>query len=371
MPATLPLELVHAILRAYIQRDFFDEDWSPYHHRIAPLCLVCKDFKYVVQPVLWSHLRLSSYQQLEKLGAPETGTSHLFQHVEEFAGLDCRRTAHFRFEQQAFDILGMVAPSLQHITLRTFGGTYAFVHKVSSFAANLQILSLVRVSVCDWIMAKLLHKDCTPRLRRLYLAELLDTDEPEDMFAESFLPLQDLDLRRVKTVQLKPQSALYHPDGPFDNKADVLLSWTAQSGYQLSGPFELPRFFQLHILHWMLEAPTSQFTEAIRSVLDVVWGEEVERGLRTLFDVCIDAGVSIYFYDDSSEESSLHMSDAFLRFIDNPLMPDENPLKVEWERRTHEVRPWTDDGTLWDLAKGFDEESESGKEDGLGNDDVP
>ncbi|BGP61931.1 hypothetical protein NBRC10512v2_003252 [Rhodotorula toruloides] len=341
MPATLPLELVHAILRAYIQRDFFDEDWSPYHHRIAPLCLVCKDFKYVVQPVLWSHLRLSSYQQLEKLGAPETGTSHLFQHVEELAGLDCRRTAHFRFEQQAFDILGMVAPSLQHITLRTFGGTYAFVHKVSSFA------------------------------------ELLDTDEPEDMFAESFLPLQDLDLRRVKTVQLKPQSvellpsALYHPDGPFDNKADVLLSWTAQSGYQLSGPFELPRFFQLHILHWMLEAPTSQFTEAIRSVLDVVWGEEVERGLRTLFDVCIDAGVSIYFYDDSSEESSLHMSDAFLRFIDNPLMPDENPLKVEWERRTHEVRPWTDDGTLWDLAKGFDEESESGKEDGLGNDDVP
>uniref|UniRef100_A0A0K3CIT4 F-box domain-containing protein n=1 Tax=Rhodotorula toruloides TaxID=5286 RepID=A0A0K3CIT4_RHOTO len=397
MPVTLPLELVLDIVRTYIQRDFFDEDWSPYYHRITPLCLICKDFKDVVQPALWSHLRLSDYGQLEKLAAPETGTSHLFKHVEEFAGLGSRRTAHFRFEQQALDILRMAAPSLQHITLRTFGGFCAFVHKVSSFAAlrslaledfalyngpapflltNLQDLSLVRVSACSYIVTRILHKDCTPRLRRLYLADLLDTDEPEDLFAESFLPIQDLDLRRVKTVQLKPQSVgllpspLYHPAGPFDKKSDVLFSWTAQSGYRLWGSFELPRYFQLHIAGWMLDTPTSQFAKAIKSVLDVVWGEDFERGLRTLFDECIDAGIPIYFYNDSSEDASLRMSDAFLRFVDNPSMPDENPLIVEsrQSRKGKKTSPKTDEATLWTFAKGFGETGDSDDEDDLGND---
>ncbi|BGO98825.1 hypothetical protein NBRC10513v2_003222 [Rhodotorula toruloides] len=416
MPVTLPLELVLDIVRIYIQRDFFDEDWSPYHHRLAPLCLVCKDFNNVIQPVLWSHLRLGDYAQLEQLAAPETGTSHLFQHVEEFAGLGPPNRDSLHAGQQVVYLLKQEIQNVRSIALRSFGGNVLGVDGLGSCKAltslalenfvlrdvpvslvlpNVQELSLVRVGTPGYIVRRILHNICTPSLRRLYLASLSETDEPEDLFAESFLPIQDLDLRRVKTVQLKPQSVgllpspLYHPAGPFDKKSDVLFSWTAQSGYRLWGSFELPRYFQLHIAGWMLDTPTSQFAKAIKSVLDVVRGEEfeaiflpssvsnranvptwIQRGLRTLVDVCIDAGVPIYFYDDDSEESSLRMSDAFLCFIDNPSMPDENPLILESRRsRAGKGRsPKTDEETLWTFAKTFGEIGDSDDEDDLGND---
>ncbi|BGO90994.1 hypothetical protein NBRC10512_002248 [Rhodotorula toruloides] len=421
MPASLPLETVLDIVRAYIQRDFFYEDWSPYHHRLATLCLVCKAFKDLVQRVLWSRLRLSSDAQLEKLAEPETGTSRLFQHVEDFAGLGPDCDGHFRDGLQVDELIGSLLPNVRSVAMRSFGGSVfdmervAFCMALTSLAlesyflcdisrslvlANLYDLSLVRVSSASpYGVSRVLHEDCTPALRRLYLADIFDANEPDSWFPEPRLPIQGLDLRRVKTVQLKPESvellpsALYHPDGPFGNKSDVLLSWTAQSGYQLSGSFELPRFFQLHILHWMLEAPTSQFTEAIRSVLDIVWGEEfeviflpssvrnranvptwIQRGLRTLFDECIDAGISIYFYSDSSEESSLRMSDAFLRFVNDPSMPDESPLIVESvvesrRSRTGEATsPKTHEETLWTFAKSFGEIGDLDDEDDLGGD---
>ncbi|BGP31468.1 hypothetical protein JCM10296v2_003233 [Rhodotorula toruloides] len=144
------------------------------------------------------------------------------------------------------------------------------------------------------------------------------------------------------------------------------------------------------LARWMLETPSSQFTEAIKNVPDVVWGRKfeviflpaslrnravvptwIQRGLRTLVDVCRDAGVPIYSYDDDSEESSLRTSDAFLRFLDHPSIPDENPLKVEWERRMREVLPVTDDGTSWDFGKGLDAGSESGEMGELGDDYLP
>ncbi|BGP24085.1 hypothetical protein JCM10295v2_002986 [Rhodotorula toruloides] len=100
LPVTPPLELVPDIVRVYIQRDFFDGDWAVYQARLAPLCLVCKNFNDVVQPFLWSCLPVGSSEQRKTLAAPENGTSHLFQHVEEFAGLGPRHRASLHARQQ-------------------------------------------------------------------------------------------------------------------------------------------------------------------------------------------------------------------------------------------------------------------------------
>lgn len=67
MPVILPLEIVLDIVHLYIQRDYFDKDWAPYHHRLVPLCLLCKDFKELVQPVLLSRLRVSTQGELSML----------------------------------------------------------------------------------------------------------------------------------------------------------------------------------------------------------------------------------------------------------------------------------------------------------------
>ncbi|BGO90982.1 hypothetical protein NBRC10512_002260 [Rhodotorula toruloides] len=383
MLATLPLELVLDIVRVYIQRDFFDEDWSPYHHRIAPLCLVCKDFNDVVQPVLWSicvsPATINSRNLPRLRPAPRTSSStsrSLRDSVLPIAPV---------FTPASKSSLTFLA--LENFVLRNV--------PVSLVLPNVQELSLVRVGTPRYIVERLLDKICTPSLQRLYLASLSETEEPEDLFAESFLPIQHLDLRRVKAVQLKPQSveilpsALYYQTGPFSEETEILLSWTVQAREQLWGSFALPRYFQLHIPSWMIEAPTSQFAKSIHRVLDVVWGEEfeviflpssvrnranvptwIQRGLRTLFDECIDADILIYFYDDTSEESSLRMSDAFLRFVNNPSMPDENPLMVETRRSGagKGTTPKTDEETLWTFAKSFGEIGDSDDEDDLGND---
>ncbi|BGO98819.1 hypothetical protein RTBOTA2_003292 [Rhodotorula toruloides] len=340
MPPTLPLEIVLDIVRTYIQRDFLDEDWPAYHSRLAPLCLVGKYLRSIVQPVLWSHLSLSYAAELKKLAAADSTISHLFKHVKAFAGLHPLHCPRFHAGKQSF--------------------------------------KLIR---------------CTPSLRRLYLANLADHNFPDDL-DEPFLPIQDIDLRRVEAVQLKPETLeVFRSDlpalrGPFSDETEILLSWTAKPHERFWGSFELSRHLQIHISPYMLEQTTSQFADSIPPVLDHISSGKhkviflpstvrsraatptwIQRGFRTLFDACLDADVPIYFYHDTSEDSSLRMSDAFLRFLDNPSMPDENPLKIEWERWGREGLPGRDDGTLWDFAKGFDEGSESGEKDGLGNDD--
>ncbi|BGP31471.1 hypothetical protein JCM10296v2_003236 [Rhodotorula toruloides] len=311
-------------------------------------------------------------------------------------------------------------PNVRSVALRTFGGGIWLGDSLSPFAGtcsqilrlttltslaienyvlrdapktlvltNLQDLSLVHVSTLPSVVWGILLESCTPALRRLLLAKL-DASDPEDIFADPFLPNQGLDLRRLWAVQLEPHSSellpstLTYPAGPFGEETKVLFSWMARSGDQFLGFFELPRHFQLHIAPWMLEAPTSQFAKAVSCVLDVMCAEQfeviflpstvrnraniptwIQQGLRTLFDECIDAGISIYFYDDTLKESSLRMSDAFLRFVDNPSMPDENPLIVE-SRRSRTGKGTSlkiDEETLRALAKSFEALGDSDDED--------
>lgn len=242
---------------------------------------------------------------------------------------------------------------------------------------SLRELALVRVYASIDTFKAFLRESCTPSLRGLYLAQLYI-----NVFHEPYLPLEGVDLHRIEAVQLKVDylsllpSTLVGSSGPFTEETHILCTWTANSRDHLWGGFQLPCNFQIHIPPEMLDAPTSQFAKSIRRVLEVVWGEELEviflpssvrhrssvpkwiqRGLRTLFDECIEADISIYFYNDTSDESSFRMSDAFLRYVDNPALEDENPLKVESRRarkRGAQVHQ-SDDGTLWTFAKGFGE----------------
>ncbi|PRQ75359.1 hypothetical protein AAT19DRAFT_14381, partial [Rhodotorula toruloides] len=179
MPPTLPLEIVLDIVRTYIQRDFLDEDWPAYHSRLAPLCLVGKYLRSIVQPVLWSHLSLSYAAELKKLAAADSTISHLFKHVKAFAGLHPLHCPRFHAGKQSFKLIRSVMPNVQSVALRAFGGRVVAIDRLGSFAAlnslalkdfvlsevseslvlaNVQDLSLVNLRVRGYIVTTILDK---------------------------------------------------------------------------------------------------------------------------------------------------------------------------------------------------------------------
>ncbi|BGP31491.1 hypothetical protein JCM10296v2_003256 [Rhodotorula toruloides] len=373
MPATLPLELVLDIVRVYIQRDFFDENWPAYHHRIAPpLCLVCKDSKDVLQPVLWSHLRLTSSNQLKHLHAPA-----LFKHVEEFLGLGPVDRIGQQKDERPAQLIRWKMPNVGGVVLRGFGRGRLSMEAWAPFA-GLETLSLVRVRAWRENFRNFLPEQCTPSLRQLVLADLMNTEDANDILPECYLPVHDVDLRRLKAVQLEPQygdmlpDSFVHPDGPFGEETEVLLVWSAgRETFEVDVEKESPQYLQLQIPSSVLDDEFRHFAKMVYRISDMVSDEVlsavflpktvrarrsvkpwIEAAIKTLLDICIEFDVSVHCYSDW--ETTTGMSNIFLRCLDDSDMEDENQLISE-NRRWSSIAdmPKDDDGTLWTLAEGL------------------
>ncbi|BGP24102.1 proteophosphoglycan ppg4 [Rhodotorula toruloides] len=404
MPATLPLELVLDIVRVYIQRDFIDEDWEAYQARLAPLCLVCKVFKDVVQPVLWSHLRLSSSRQLKQLNAPP-----LFKHVEEFLGLGPVDRIGGQNDERPAQLVRWKMPSVGSVVLRGFARGRLSMEAWAPFAAlrcltldnyilsnvpltlrlpGLETLSLVRIRAWRESFRNLLHAQCTPSLRQLVLADLLDTEDANDFLPECYFPTAyDVDLRRLTAVQLEPQhgdmlpDSFVHPDGPFGEETAILLVWSAEKEtFEPDEEKEFPQYLQLQIPSSVLEDESRHLAKMIYRISDMTIGDVlsavflpetvrtrrsvkpwIETAIKTLLDICIEFDVSVHYYSDWETTG---MSKGFLRCLDDPDMEDENPLISE-NRGWSSIKdmPKNDDGTLWTLAEGLPDEEETSEYD--------
>ncbi|BGP31441.1 hypothetical protein JCM10296v2_003205 [Rhodotorula toruloides] len=414
MPATLPLQLVLDIVRAYIQRDFFDEDWSPCHHRIAPLCLVCKDFNDVVQPVLWSYLPPVAFEAYE-LFARDSSARHLFGHTRGIWGKYLRDTIS-RYDwaskeegdeddaddededdedEAQFD---RIYRHLAHIEDIRLVSSWISMDKLARFAAlrnltleshslpdfteiehlvfpGLRTLSLVEIRTWDpWKVSGLLEASVTPALRPLFLSNIVIEHARHD---ESYWPAE-VDLSRVSAVQLQPSEThgiphdFWRPQGPFAPGCSVMLTadTTKNSFYFIIDecPSHFPAYFQLVVppergrqssgsnfirltrdfAKYLDPDPADEadgFKVAflpsylrVRAVLDLsLWPY-----IKGLFSACQKGGVKVIFFRDTDETRG-SISSAFLNYLEDPSVPDQNPLVVESNEPSHEV----DAATLW------------------------
>ncbi|BGO98843.1 hypothetical protein NBRC10513v2_003239 [Rhodotorula toruloides] len=359
MTVTLPLELVLDIVGVYIQRDFFDEDWSPYQHRLTPLCLVCKDFKDVVQPVLWSHVRVTTPRELKRLASPKVGAAHLFENVKDFMGLGPVNRLASTDDERPAQLIRSKMPGVRSIILRGFGKGLLSMDAFVPFAA-LRALAIKNYVLHD------------------------ANDDPEDY--EDCLPIGDLDWRRLQIVQLQPQLlqllpfALCHPSGPFNDGASLLLSWEAPNdGFFPDG--ELPRNLQLIVPAVVLEDSGYAFPSftvmcrrivdqvrrgafdtvflpsTLRKRIEVEWW--LEGGIKFLLQACQETSTKIIYYRDT-DESRATISEAFFRFLARPTT-DENPLVLEARQEAKERDAYRT-GAGQELDESSDEAEESAEE---------
>ncbi|BGP24072.1 hypothetical protein JCM10295v2_002973 [Rhodotorula toruloides] len=292
MPGTVPLHLVLDIVRAYIQRDFFDEDWGPYHHRLAPLCLVWKDFKDVVQPVLWSYLPPAGFEEPEERFAPHSGVRHLFKHVKGFWAdyLQDYVPGRDEAEQSPFFVVLKGLPNVASVRLCVcdvsfenaarfadgpppiFGckGTRLMCSTVAlrsltiedlSFGGvdeglifpHLETPSLFEVRTRDeGNISASLNSSVTPALRQLFLDPVWIEGARS---SESYAPEGDVDLSRVTATQLQTGDgsatpySFWEPENSISLDANVLISCDAscEEFFIDEYPDPFPPYFQLVI----------------------------------------------------------------------------------------------------------------------------
>ncbi|GEM08212.1 proteophosphoglycan ppg4 [Rhodotorula toruloides] len=259
MPGTVPLHLVLDIVRAYIQRDFFDEDWGPYHHRLAPLCLVWKDFKDVVQPVLWSYLPPAGFEEPEERFAPHSGVRHLFKHVKGFwadylqdyvPGRDEAEQSPFFVVLKGLPNVASVRLSLRSLTIEdlSFGGV-----DEGLIFPHLETPSLFEVRTRDeGNISASLNSSVTPALRQLFLDPVWIEGARS---SESYAPEGDVDLSRVTATQLQTGDgsatpySFWEPENSISLDANVLISCDAscEEFFIDEYPDPFPPYFQLVI----------------------------------------------------------------------------------------------------------------------------
>ncbi|BGO90965.1 hypothetical protein NBRC10512_002279 [Rhodotorula toruloides] len=384
MPATLPLELVLDILRSYIQRDFFDEDWSPYHARLAPLCLVCKAFKDVVQPVLWSYLSPTAFEDPESFFGAKSAVRHLFKHVKGFAAdrlydyiVGRRQTG---FKQAGFLI---VQHALRQVETVRLCKCDASLSSIAGFAAlrsltlegheifnvqeevvfpHLHSLSLFDIRALeDGYISDLLSPSVTPSLRHLFVGDIWMEGARS---SEAYLPSGDVDLSRVTVVELRPAEAyalpydFWEPAGSFSPDAAVLISWDASDDQFFfdEPPHPFPTYFQLVVPPKAIEGQARDTFVKLCRCLGKFFEPEADcegfkvaflpstlrhpanvhkrlrQSVKGLFSACLKGGVKVVFFRDTDETRGT-ISSAFLKYLEHPSQPDQNPLVVELQQQ--------------------------------------
>ncbi|CDR43906.1 hypothetical protein NBRC10512_005917 [Rhodotorula toruloides] len=263
MLTRVPLDIVLHIVRHAVDREAYDEDWRTYQQRLAQLCLVCKEFRDAVQPVLWRTLRVKWLEHFHQVAGREGRNRHLVKHVEELRGGPEFYGANSR-QGDAVPFLRYYLPKLQAISLDSFGARgmalehlalfdnfrYLSLHyyRLEATPAGLTLPQLETLSLahCDAQLAAicdLLRPGCTAQLRHLALSHL-------DITAESGSTPHPPVLDRLRLVQLEGYSdafAMYQVL-PFDQAIFLSFPWSPDS-LVVGSPLDLvrrkPDFLQL------------------------------------------------------------------------------------------------------------------------------
>ncbi|BGO90989.1 hypothetical protein NBRC10512_002253 [Rhodotorula toruloides] len=195
MPAFLSLDLVLLIIHRVIDRDLSDEDWLAYRRRLDGLCLVCKDFRDAVQPVLWRTLRVKRLEQFHQAAGREGRNRHLLKHVQEMRAGDGSRAGRDAPEEpdEASFIVRYYLPNLRQYSSTWFGrkqvslegfGLFErlttlrlYGHRLSEAPLDLRLpaLQILSLDSCDGPYAsfqRLLLPETTPRLQKLHTSRL-------------------------------------------------------------------------------------------------------------------------------------------------------------------------------------------------------
>ncbi|BGO98817.1 hypothetical protein NBRC10513v2_003214 [Rhodotorula toruloides] len=195
MPTFLPLDVVLLIIRRAIDRDLYDEDGSAYQQRLARLCLVCKDFRDAVQPVLWRTLRFKRLEHFYQVAGREGRNRHLLKHVEELRAGDGSRAGQDAPEEpdEASFIVRYYLPNLRRYSSTWFGRKQVsldgfglfdqlttlrlYGHPLSDASLDLRLpaLEVLSLDSCDGPYAsfqRLLLPGTTPRLQKLHTSRL-------------------------------------------------------------------------------------------------------------------------------------------------------------------------------------------------------
>ncbi|BGO90988.1 hypothetical protein NBRC10512_002254 [Rhodotorula toruloides] len=338
MPTFLPLDLVLAIVRLATAREVPDEDSPMHHQRVAHLCLVCKAFWDVVEPLLWKALQIGRIEELHSFAERSGRHPRLLEQVEEFRGgdggagaLSGRRPA-----------LGSHAVSMEafamfeHLTILELS-----CHRLADLPTDLQLPLLEALSLRECFVAmatcqRLLMPTCTPKLRKMHLDCVI-------MHSTGFL-IATPDPRPLDYLQLVAWDRQFYPPIylGLHRVQNIVHGWSVAkrirnfpSAASLGTPlhlrlYPLPKRSEKHSIHLNYD---DEIEDAIASVCNMTSRGRVKslflpsdfdnpawfdhRRTRalffSLFEACRDSDTPVIIYDEGeSEDDFLPAFDRFL-----------------------------------------------------------